>query len=91
MVLDADGADFSHDSALVANLVALLRHDLFVAVVTAAGYGVTPYPYEKRLSGLLDGLRRADLTSDQLSRFYVLGLFCPSYCDVDGCGVILRR
>jgi IMP and pyridine-specific 5'-nucleotidase len=51
----------------------LLRHNLNVAVVTAAGYGDETEKYEKRLSGLLKGFKESDLTPEQLERFYVFG------------------
>ena len=76
MTLYADGASFTHDAYLVQLLTTLLQHDLFVAIVTAAAYGPSPFAYERRLSGLLDGFRAAHLTPQQLSRFYVLGGEC---------------
>ncbi|KAJ3213816.1 IMP 5'-nucleotidase [Dinochytrium kinnereticum] len=76
MTLYADGADFAADSALVGSLVALLRADIYVAIVTAAGYAGDAPKYEKRLSGLLEGIKRSDLTPVQRSRFYVLGGEC---------------
>ncbi|KAJ3125457.1 hypothetical protein HK098_000271 [Nowakowskiella sp. JEL0407] len=76
MTLYADGADFAQDSQLVSLLVNLLNHNLFVAIVTAAGYANDSQRYEKRLSGLLDGMRQSDLSPEQLGRFYVFGGEC---------------
>ncbi|KAJ3096651.1 IMP 5'-nucleotidase [Phlyctochytrium planicorne] len=76
MTLYADGADFAADSVLVGLLVALLRLDIYVAIVTAAGYAGDAPRYEKRLSGLLEGIARSDLTPKQKGGFYVLGGEC---------------
>ncbi|KXN72487.1 IMP-specific 5-nucleotidase [Conidiobolus coronatus NRRL 28638] len=76
MTLYADGKDFEHNSNLVGLLIQLLRHNLNVAVVTAAGYGDETEKYEKRLSGLLKGFKESDLTPEQLERFYVFGGEC---------------
>ncbi|ORX91198.1 IMP-specific 5-nucleotidase [Basidiobolus meristosporus CBS 931.73] len=86
MTLYDDGKDFAKDSELVLLLIELLRNNLYVAIVTAAGYGNAHIKYESRLSGLLEGFRQSQLTKEQLSRFYVLGgecnyLFqCTEYC-----------
>ncbi|KAI8852363.1 IMP-specific 5-nucleotidase [Chytridium lagenaria] len=76
MTLYADGADFAHDSILVERIVALLRADIFVAIVTAAGYAGDALRYEQRLSGLLEGISKSDLTPEQRGRFYVMGGEC---------------
>ncbi|KAI9354084.1 IMP-specific 5-nucleotidase [Zopfochytrium polystomum] len=76
MTLYADGADFSRDSELVELIVRLLRNDINVAIVTAAGYPRDPTRYEQRLTGLLDGIRELNLTPLQKSRFFVLGGEC---------------
>jgi IMP and pyridine-specific 5'-nucleotidase len=76
MTLYADGADFARDSKLVDLIITLLRFNLQVAIVTAAGYPGNPARYEQRLSGLLDGFKTSDLSPEQLSRFYVLGGEC---------------
>ncbi|KAI9207678.1 IMP-specific 5-nucleotidase [Polychytrium aggregatum] len=76
MTLYADGADFERDSQLVGLIIDLLKHGLHVAVVTAAGYPGNAARYEKRLSGLLEGMRGSNLGSVCLERFYVLGGEC---------------
>ncbi|KAI8585935.1 IMP-specific 5-nucleotidase [Geranomyces variabilis] len=76
MTLYADGADFARDSHLVKLIIDLLRHDLHVAIVTAAGYPGDAAKYEKRLSGLLAGFRDSRLPAAALERFYVLGGEC---------------
>ncbi|OZJ04423.1 hypothetical protein BZG36_02921 [Bifiguratus adelaidae] len=76
MTLYADGQDFEHDSELVQLLVHLLQCDLYVCVVTAAGYGNDAVRYEGRLSGLLRGFTAHNVPEHQLKRFYVLGGEC---------------
>ncbi|KAJ3332975.1 IMP 5'-nucleotidase [Blyttiomyces sp. JEL0837] len=76
MTLYADGADFAHDSELVDLIVGLLRADIHVAIVTAAGYPGDAARYEKRLSGLLDGIRSSDLPHSKQNKFHVLGGEC---------------
>ncbi|RUP45296.1 hypothetical protein BC936DRAFT_148358 [Jimgerdemannia flammicorona] len=72
MTLYADGQDFEHDSALVHLLIRLLEYDLYVCVVTAAGYGDDAGRYEGRLSGLLKGFEGKGL-GKRVEKFYVLG------------------
>eukprot|EP00842_Homolaphlyctis_polyrhiza_P005492 jgi/Hompol1/5944/HPOL_000909-RA len=76
MTLYADGADFARDSQLVELIVSLLRSNIAVAIVTAAGYAGDPTRYEGRLSGLIEGFRNSDLLPSMLSQFYVLGGEC---------------
>ncbi|KAI8865772.1 IMP-specific 5-nucleotidase, partial [Ramicandelaber brevisporus] len=76
MTLYEDGADFDKDNALVQQLIALLEHDLHVAIVTAAAYGDNAALYERRLSGLLHGFRAHGLSGERAKRFYVMGGEC---------------
>ncbi|KAI9100580.1 IMP-specific 5-nucleotidase [Phlyctochytrium arcticum] len=76
MTLYADGADFAADSHLVKLIIQLLRHGLYVALVTAAGYPKDAAKYEQRLQGLLAGFRSSQLPPADLSRFYVMGGEC---------------
>ncbi|KAI8811289.1 IMP-specific 5-nucleotidase, partial [Cladochytrium replicatum] len=78
MTLYSDGASFAQDSHLLQVLLSLLRNDVTVAIVTAAGYGTDGPKYEARLSGLLDAFRGGEcgLSKEQLARFYVFGGEC---------------
>lgn len=76
MTLYGDGKDFEHDSGLVKLLVELLEYDLYVCVVTAAGYPGDATRYEQRLSGLLKGFENARLPKSVCGRFFVLGGEC---------------
>ncbi|CAG8580753.1 6144_t:CDS:2, partial [Acaulospora colombiana] len=73
MTLYDDGKDFEQDSASVELLVQLLKYDLTVCVVTAAGYPGDAERYEKRLSGLLKGFQTAQLPKKFCERFFLLG------------------
>lgn len=71
-----DGKSLTSDSPLVDCLVNLLSLDLFVAVVTAAGYPghQGAFEYHKRLLGLIEVLRETDkLLEKQKSNFLVMG------------------
>ncbi|CAG8561665.1 5759_t:CDS:10 [Funneliformis caledonium] len=76
MTLYDDGKDFEHDSELVKLLMRLLEHDLYVCVVTAAGYPGDASRYEQRLSGLLKGFENARLSKEMCEKFFVLGGEC---------------
>ncbi|RHZ46827.1 hypothetical protein Glove_606g94 [Diversispora epigaea] len=76
MTLYDDGKDFEQDSELVNLLVRLLKCDLIVCVVTAAGYSGDSERYEQRLSGLLKGFQTAKLPKEICNRFYLLGGEC---------------
>jgi IMP and pyridine-specific 5'-nucleotidase len=76
MTLYADGANFSEDSKLVALILRILKQHIHIAIVTAAGYGDNNEPYEKRLSGLLDGFKISNIPKSDLANFYVLGGEC---------------
>src|SRR5437016_12999980 len=81
MTLYGDGKDFERDSGLVDLLVQLLKYDLYVGVVTAAGYPGEARCYEERLSGLLKGFSDAKLPKNVCERFFVLGklFFLPFF------------
>ncbi|RKP37910.1 IMP-specific 5'-nucleotidase family protein [Dimargaris cristalligena] len=76
MTLYPDGQTFEEDNQIAQQLIHLLRRDITVAVVTAAGYTTDVAKYEARLSGLLQCFARSDLTPTQLGRFYVMGGEC---------------
>ncbi|CAG8568517.1 4547_t:CDS:10 [Acaulospora morrowiae] len=76
MTLYDDGEDFEQDSKSVNLLVQLLKYDLNVCVVTAAGYPGDAKRYEERLSGLLKGFQTAQLSKKFCERFFVLGGEC---------------
>ncbi|KAJ2898684.1 IMP 5'-nucleotidase [Coemansia aciculifera] len=76
MTLYADGMNFEEDTGLTAQIIALLRRQIYVAIVTAAGYGDDAPRYEHRLSGLLAGFAKAGLSASEAGRFFVLGGEC---------------
>lgn len=76
VTLYEDGKSLTPDSPLVGALVNLLSKDLFVAVVTAAGYPGRQgaFEYHRRLSGLIEALRSSEeLLERQKSNFLVMG------------------
>lgn len=71
-----DGKSLVKESPLVDGLVELLANDIYVAVVTAAGYPGESgaLEYHKRLPGLIEVLRTTDqLTNQQKNNFLVMG------------------
>lgn len=76
VTLYEDGKSLTEDSPLVECLVSCLANDLFVAVVTAAGYPGRQgaFEYHKRLHGLIATLRTTTrLLEQQKSNFLVMG------------------
>lgn len=76
VTLYEDGKSLTPDSPIVQCLVELLHHDLFVAVVTAAGYPghQGAFEYHKRLHGLIEVLNNTNkLLAQQKSNFLVMG------------------
>lgn len=67
-----DGSNLA-DEHLTDLIISLLRADVHVALVTAAGYGLNPEPYESRLGCLLPKLKQSNLHPEQLTKLYVFG------------------
>ncbi|OEU12137.1 IMP-specific 5-nucleotidase [Fragilariopsis cylindrus CCMP1102] len=76
--LYSDGANFESNPKLANYLYLLLKNDVTVAVVTAAGYEYDTSKYELRLSGLLQYFKNhsCKLTKIQLNCFYLFGGEC---------------
>ena len=74
--LYSDGANFESNQRLANYLYQLLRHGVFVAVVTAAGYEYKVEKYEYRLSGLLHYFKKKGLSAEECARFYLFGGEC---------------
>jgi IMP and pyridine-specific 5'-nucleotidase len=76
--LYSDGANFESNPKLANYLYLLLKNDVTVAVVTAAGYEYDTSKYELRLSGLLQFFKNHShkLTKEQLNCFYLFGGEC---------------
>lgn len=76
VTLYEDGKSLLEDLPLVQCILGLLSHDVFVAVVTAAGYPDQngAEEYRKRLPGLIAALSNSDtLTDYQKENFLVMG------------------
>lgn len=75
VTLYEDGHSLVPDAQVIPRLLALLKKDLYVGVVTAAGYNEhSGDKYYQRLKGLVDAIRDSDsLTDEQKERFSVMG------------------
>lgn len=76
VTLYEDGKSLSADDPVISRLVALLSMDLFVGVVTAAGYPgqLGALQYYSRLKGLIDTIRDSPkLTDHQRENLLVMG------------------
>ncbi|KAL3484264.1 IMP-specific 5-nucleotidase [Aspergillus germanicus] len=68
-----DGECLSDDNPVIPRIIRLLRQDIRVAIVTAAGYTDAAKYYE-RLKGLLDEIQRStELSEKQRSNLVVMG------------------
>ena len=74
--LYADGGNFDRDGELASGMLNLLRGGVYVAVVTAAGYGLDGPKYEVRLEGLLKAIEEAGLDAETAGHLLVLGGSC---------------
>jgi IMP and pyridine-specific 5'-nucleotidase len=74
-----DGGNLENNesnSELISGIVQLLKSDVKVIVITAAGYGLDGSKYAVRVRGLLDRLQDDGLTAAQIESFFVLGGEC---------------
>jgi IMP and pyridine-specific 5'-nucleotidase len=74
--LYADGAHMRSDNEMIALIVALLRANVTVAIVTAAGYAGAPERFEARVAGLLDAFAALGLPEATVRRFFIMGGEC---------------
>ncbi|CAK7224702.1 IMP 5'-nucleotidase [Sporothrix curviconia] len=73
LTLYADGQNLEPDSPIIPRILALLRRDIKIGIVTAAGYDAAEKYYE-RLHGLLNAVHEsADLTEAQKHSLLVVG------------------
>lgn len=74
--LYADGTHFQQDNAMIDLIISLMRSNVHVAIVTAAGYPGEAHKFESRLAGLLDAFRNLKLTKEITDRFHIMGGEC---------------
>ncbi|GLC52785.1 hypothetical protein PLESTB_000668100 [Pleodorina starrii] len=74
--LYADGAHMEQDNQMIAHIINLMRSNVQVAIVTAAGYPGEPDKFEKRVMGLLEAFRKLKLPAEVTSRFHIMGGEC---------------
>lgn len=72
--LYADGTHFKQDNAMISHLINLMRSNVQVAIVTAAGYPGAAHLFEGRLAGLLEAFRQ--LPAEITDRFHIMGGEC---------------
>jgi IMP and pyridine-specific 5'-nucleotidase len=82
--LYADGAHMQHDSDMINLIIALMRANVHVAIVTAAGYPGAPERFEQRVEGLLAAFRAQDLPASVTARFHIMGGECNYLLRVAG-------
>eukprot|EP00041_Stephanoeca_diplocostata_P028624 m.823750 g.823750 ORF g.823750 m.823750 type:complete len:422 (+) comp23404_c0_seq1:107-1372(+) len=73
--LYSDGKTFE-DEKLARYLCRLITEGVYVALVTAAGYGNNSEKYEARIQLLLDTFAALDLPEEARARFFVMGGEC---------------
>ncbi|GIL80770.1 hypothetical protein Vretimale_9127 [Volvox reticuliferus] len=74
--LYADGAHMEQDNQMIAHIINLMRSNVQVAIVTAAGYPGEPEKFEKRVMGLLEAFRKLKLPAEVTNRFHIMGGEC---------------
>ncbi|PSC72200.1 IMP-specific 5-nucleotidase [Micractinium conductrix] len=74
--LYADGAHIEHDNEMIRHIVSLMRSNVHVAIVTAAGYPGAPERFEQRVEGLLAAFRQLQLPKHITDRFHIMGGEC---------------
>ena len=66
--LYADGAHMEHDSKMIGHIINLMRSNVHVAIVTAAGYPGQADKFEQRVAGLTDSFRKLRLPQHIMDR-----------------------
>lgn len=74
--LYADGAHMQHDNDMIKLIITLMRSNVHVAIVTAAGYPGAPERFEQRVQGLLYAFTQLDLPPAVTGRFHIMGGEC---------------
>ncbi|KAI7845135.1 hypothetical protein COHA_001180 [Chlorella ohadii] len=82
--LYADGAHIEHDNEMIRHIIALMRSNIHVAIVTAAGYPGAPERFEQRVEGLLAAFRQLNLPQHITDRFHIMGGECNYLLRVAG-------
>lgn len=82
--LYADGAHMKHDNDMIRLIIQLMRANIHVAIVTAAGYPGAPERFEHRVHGLLAAFRSLDLPKEVTDRFHIMGGECNYLLRVAG-------
>ncbi|KIZ01088.1 IMP-specific 5'-nucleotidase 1 [Monoraphidium neglectum] len=81
--LYADGCHIEQDSEMIRLMVSLMRLNVHVGIVTAAGYPGDASKFEGRIEGLLSAFRRLRLPPEIAGRFHLMGGECNYLLRVD--------
>jgi len=71
-----DGHHFEQNNKMIKLMIDLLRSNVKIAIVTAAGYPGEPEKFEQRLQGLLDVCKAERLPPALCERFFLMGGEC---------------
>ncbi|KAK9807006.1 hypothetical protein WJX72_010564 [[Myrmecia] bisecta] len=82
--LYADGAHMEHDNEMIRHIINLLRSNVHVAILTAAGYPGEAERFEQRVEGLLAAFERLRLSKEITDRFHIMGGECNYLLRVSG-------
>ncbi|KAI3438181.1 hypothetical protein D9Q98_000618 [Chlorella vulgaris] len=82
--LYADGHHIEHDNEMIRHIITLMRSNVHVAIVTAAGYPGAPERFEQRVEGLLAAFRQLNLSKSITDRFHIMGGECNYLLRVSG-------
>lgn len=74
--LYADGHHIEQEDEIIGHVVALLRFDVHVAIVTAAGYPGDVTKFQGRIRGLLAAFQQLHLPKAITDRFHIMGGEC---------------
>lgn len=74
--LYADGEHMEQDNRMIRHMVDLMRSNIHVAIVTAAGYPGEAQRFEQRVEGLLAAFRDLRLPDAITNRFHIVGGEC---------------
>jgi IMP and pyridine-specific 5'-nucleotidase len=74
--LYADGAHMEHDNEMIGHIINLMRSNIHVAIVTAAGYPGDALKFEARVAGLLTAFQALRLPEEITNRFHLMGGEC---------------
>ncbi len=76
--LYADGHHIEQDSQMIGHMINLMRSNVHVGIVTAAGYPGDAAKFEQRIAGLLQAFKRLNLSPQVTSRWVAIQCCAPA-------------